>query len=331
MRHYPKRTKAIGGYFELQLPLKEEYYSSLIKLNTGRNALEYVLKVNNYTNIYIPYFTCEVMLEPIKKMGLSYYFYTIDKNLEPVIDFEIAPTDCFLYTNYFGIKQDAIDRLSRQIPNLIVDNSQAFFSKPLPGIDTFYSCRKFFGVSDGAYLQSNKISSLKFEKDFSTDRMSHLLKSIDYSVEEGYQNFVENNESLERNPIKRMSSITKRILMSIDYEDCRRIRNRNFKILHEALADKNNLTLDLSSIEAPLCYPLLIEKKIVRRKLISKRIYVPTYWPNVFKWTTEKMYENYLATNLIPLPIDHRYNEEDMLRIVSCLKQITGTALSYNS
>lgn len=322
MRHYPKRTKALGGYFELQLPLREEFYPSLIKLNTGRNSLEYLLKVNNYSNIYIPYFTCEVMLEPLKKLGLSYYYYTIDKNLDPVIDFEIGPTECFLYTNYFGIKQATINKLSREIPNLIIDNSQAFFSKPLPGIDTFYSCRKFFGVADGAYLQSNRISNIKLEKDISIDRMSHLLKSLDLSIEDGYESFVENNDSLSKNPIRRMSSLTKRILMSIDYEDCRRIRNNNFKILHEALSDKNKLVLDISLIDAPLCYPFLVDKKILRRKLISKRIYVPVYWPNVFKWTTEKMYENYLATNLISLPIDHRYNEQDMRRIISCVKQI---------
>lgn len=322
MRHYPKRTKALGGYFELQLPLHEEFYPSLIKLNTGRNSLEYLLKVNNYSNIYIPYFTCEVMLEPLKKLGLSYYYYTIDKNLDPVIDFEIGPTECFLYTNYFGIKQATINKLSREIPNLIIDNSQAFFSKPLPGIDTFYSCRKFFGVADGAYLQSNRISNIKLEKDISIDRMSHLLKSLDLSIEDGYESFVENNDSLSKNPIRRMSSLTKRILMSIDYEDCRRIRNNNFKILHEALSDKNKLVLDISLIDAPLCYPFLVDKKILRRKLISKRIYVPVYWPNVFKWTTEKMYENYLATNLISLPIDHRYNEQDMRRIISCVKQI---------
>ena len=156
MRHYPKRTKAIGGYIELQLPKGDEYYPSLIKLNTGRNALEYILKANNYVSIYIPYFTCEVLLEPIKRLGIQYYFYTIDKNLDPVIDFHIAPNECFLYTNYFGIKQQTINRLSKEIPNLIVDASQAFFSKPLSGIDTFYSCRKFFGVPDGAYLQCNK-------------------------------------------------------------------------------------------------------------------------------------------------------------------------------
>lgn len=40
--------KEIGGFFELELPQKEEYHSKAIRLNTGRNCLEYILKSNNY-------------------------------------------------------------------------------------------------------------------------------------------------------------------------------------------------------------------------------------------------------------------------------------------
>lgn len=322
MRHYSKRVKAIGGYLPLQLPDKEEYYPSLIKLNTGRNALEYILLVNNYSCIYIPYFTCEVLLEPIKRLGLSYHFYTLDKNLDPVIDFKLEPTECFLYTNYFGIKQATINKLSKQVPNLIIDNSQAFFLHPVPGIDTFYSCRKFFGVPDGSYLQSNITAHFKLDKDISMNRMSHLLQSVDQSIEKGYDSFIVNNDDLSNNPIKRMSALTENILKSIDYEDCRLKRNRNFKLIHDAVSNKNKLLIDLAHIDGPLCYPLLVEKESLKKKLISKRIFIPVYWPNVFRWTTERMYENYLATNLVALPVDHRYNEADISRVINCLKQI---------
>lgn len=38
---------------------------------------------------------------------------------------------------------------------IILDNTQSFFQKPISGIDTIYSCRKYFGVPDGAYLSTN--------------------------------------------------------------------------------------------------------------------------------------------------------------------------------
>src|SRR5690606_14912956 len=117
-------------------------------------------------------------------------------NLHSIIDFKMSPTECLLYTNYFGIKETTVNRLSRAVKNLIIDNSQAFFSKPLKGIDTFYSCRKFFGVSDGAYLQSNNLISTKLDRDISVLRVSHLIKSIDLGVEDGYQDYLDNNNLL---------------------------------------------------------------------------------------------------------------------------------------
>lgn len=34
----------IGGYFQLEQLISNEYYNNLISLNTGRNALLYLLK-----------------------------------------------------------------------------------------------------------------------------------------------------------------------------------------------------------------------------------------------------------------------------------------------
>ncbi|WP_353132661.1 hypothetical protein [Pseudopedobacter sp.] len=321
MRHYARRVKAIGGYIELQLPSVEEYYPDLIKLNTARNAFEYILRANQFSLVYLPYYTCEVLLEPLKKLGVPFHFYTIDKNLDPIIDFRMLPTECLLYTNYFGIKETTVNRLSRSVKNLVIDNSQAFFSKPLKGIDTFYSCRKFFGVSDGAYLQSNNLMSTKLDRDISVLRMSHLIKSIDLGIEDGYQDYLDNNNLLCNGPIKLMSKLTQRILSGIDYEKCRYIRTQNFKIIHDGLGRYNTLFINMENIDGPMVYPFLIDKRI-KKKLIDKRIYVATYWPNVLKWTSEKMFENYLTEHLVAIPIDHRYDGEDMNRIVNIVKQI---------
>ena len=55
--------------------------------------------------------------------------------------------------------------------NLIIDNAQAFFAKPLLGIDTFYSPRKFVGVSDGGILATKKILEGVLKNEF-----THALK-----------------------------------------------------------------------------------------------------------------------------------------------------------
>jgi len=314
-------VKPIGGYLELELPKGNEYYPDLVHLNTGRNALEYILLQKKYRKIYIPYFTCDVMLEPLVKVGIQYQFYHINKQLDPIIDFEIEPDASFLYTNYFGIKQEKIVELSHKIKNLIIDNSQAFFSEPLPGIDTFYSCRKFFGVPDGAYLSIKRKLAKKLPVDISVHRFSHLLKSIDSGIESGYADYINNNKDLENNEIRSMSLLTRKILSSINYNECVFVRQRNFNFLHKHLAEYNLLKFDVTDEHTvPMVYPLLTNDKHLKVHLIQKKIYVPTYWPNVFKWTKKNTPENYLAQCLVPLPIDQRYDLQDMFNMLNILR-----------
>ncbi len=47
---------SIGGYFELELPVKGSYYPNLIELNSGRSCLEYILQAGDYSKIYLPYY-----------------------------------------------------------------------------------------------------------------------------------------------------------------------------------------------------------------------------------------------------------------------------------
>jgi hypothetical protein len=314
-------THSIGGYLPLELPEIKEHYDNLVRLNTGRNALEYILKQGNYVKIYMPYFTCDVLLEPVRKLNIVHQFYNIDEALNPIIDFEIEPHACFLYTNYFGIKQATVDVLSKQIKNLIIDNSQAFFCDPLPGIDTFYSCRKFFGVPDGAYLQVKKKIYRNLPVDTSFGRLSHLVKSIDMGIEAGYPDYKANNKVLENNKIMVMSHFTQKVLSGINYAECFHIRKRNFNYLHKHLKDLNLLTFDFPDDEAPMVYPFLFDDRQLKLHLIQKKVYVATYWPNVFDWTSPKMFENFLARCLVPLPIDHRYTLQDMFYMLNVLKQ----------
>ncbi|QEM10969.1 hypothetical protein [Mucilaginibacter rubeus] len=314
-------VKPIGGYLELELPKGNEYYPDLVHLNTGRNALEYILLQKKYHKIYIPYFTCDVILEPIVKLDIQYQFYHVDKQLDPIIDFEIESDASFLYTNYFGIKLEKIVELSHKIKNLIVDNSQAFFSEPLPGVDTFYSCRKFFGVPDGAYLSIKRKLAKKFPVDNSTHRFSHLIKSIDSGIESGYSDYVNNNKDLENNEIRSMSLLTRKMLSSINYNECVFVRQRNFNFLHKHLAEYNLLKFDATDEHTvPMVYPFLTNDKHLKVHLIQKRIYVATYWPNVFKWTKKNTTENFLAQCLVPLPIDQRYDLQDMFNMLNILR-----------
>ena len=309
--------KPIGGYFSLELPFHEEYHKDALRLNTGRNCLEYILRARQYRKVYLPYYTCDVVLEPFHKLKVEYEFYHIDINFELAQIITLHEGEALLYTNYYGLKQNYVEILASQYGNqLIVDSTQAFYAKPIPGIDTFYTCRKFFGVPDGAYLYTDKLLYMELEQDVSWNRMSFLAKRLDLGAEAGYADFRELSEKLVGQPIKIMSELTLRLMQSIDYDDVFKQRRSNFIILQQSLGETNKLDSSLDNECVPMVYPYLPENgEQLRQYLIKNKVFVAKYWPNVVKWTPVNSYEILLTNRLIPVPIDQRYGIDDMYLI----------------
>lgn len=312
---------AIGGYFSLELPQREEYHKHAIRLNTGRNCLEYILRVRGYKKVFVPYYTCEAVMEPINKLGIPYEFYHIDIHFEIRDRFTLKEGEALLYTNYFGLKQRYVEQLAETIGScLIIDNTQAFYAKPIPGIDTFYTCRKFFGVPDGAYLYCDKELDEEIEQDYSYDRVAHLVKRIDLSAEDGFKDFRRVDDGLDNQPIRKMSKLTQRMMQGIDYESAAQRRRANYQMLHKALSRENNLELHLEEDAVPMVYPYLLPVEGLREKLIENKIFVARYWPNVMDWTKPEDIDYLFAYQMQPLPIDQRYGVDDMNRIISIIK-----------
>jgi hypothetical protein len=320
-------VREIGGFFELELAKKQEFHKKALKLNTGRNALEYILKANDYQKIYLPYYVCNTVMEPVEKLGVSFECYHIDKNLFPQLDLsKLGQNEVLLYVNYFGICSEQARELVQQKKqlgfNLCLDYTQAFFAEQFPGVDTFYSARKFFGVPEGGYLYTNTFLAKVPERERGSDKFAHLIGRIESGAQTVYADFRKSAASLRNQPIRQMSKISERILASIDYEQVRKIRRDNFNYIHENLKEKNTLTIDLSEVEVPMVYPLLFpEAHLLRDYLISKQIYVAQYWPEVLLKPGINALEHELAQNLAAIPIDQRYNRQDMAYISTCIAE----------
>lgn len=314
--------EAIGGYFSLELPLYEEYHKNAIRLNTGRNCLEYILRARKFSKVYIPYYTCEVVLEPFKKLNISYEFYHINQHFELSENVSVEEGEALLYTNYYGLKQRYVEELAEKYGNqLIVDNTQAFFAKPIKGIDTFYTCRKFFGVPDGAYLYTDAQFDDDLEQDVSYERMAHLLKRIDLSAEEGFADFRKADDSLDNQPICKMSKLTERMMRSIDYTAVKERRRENFRLLHEALESSNQMSVELDGEAVPMVYPYMTDKAGLREHLIKNKVFVAKYWPNVLEWTEKKDAEYDMANLMLAIPLDQRYSGTAMNKIIEIISR----------
>ncbi len=313
--------KPIGGYFELELSNRGGFlHDDGVLLNSGRNALEYILRsLPDIKHLYIPYFTCDVVMEPIDKMAIPYSRYHINERLEIAEDVNVQEGEYILYTNYYGVKDCYCKALAERYGDkLIIDNAQAFYAKRIDGIKTFYSPRKYVGIPDGgiAYIEDG-ISVDQYEQDQSWDRCSHLLKRYDLIPSEGYADFKANSHKLANQPIKRMSNLTQSLLCSIDFDEIKEARRKNFTDLHKAFKSINKLdAINLDDFEVPLVYPLWVENgKELKAELIKQQIFCATYWPNVFDWCKEEDLEYNIADNTICIPVDQRYDNTDVKRI----------------
>lgn len=120
--------------------------------------------------------------------------------------------------------------------------------------------------------------------------------------------------------MKYMSNFTKNILMGINFEDIKLKRLENFCYLHDKLEKYNMLDIKQNGT---YMYPFMCNNsEEIRKGLIQEKIYVPIFWSNIFEECNKSSIEYQYAQNIIPLPIDQRYNLEDMKIIVRKLLEL---------
>ena len=314
--------KEIGGYLELEEPAGQEYYPDLCGVNLGRTALLWLMEARRCKKIYLPFFLCDSVTGACERSGAEIEFYHMDEGLHPVLEERTLPEGEYLYlVNYYGqLTDDKIRKYKKIYGNIIVDHTLAFFQKPLNGVDTLYSCRKFWGVSDGAYLSTDAVLPMDKPVDHSNKRMGHILGRYEENAGVYYQEMLQNAARYEGMEIRRMSRLTENLLGAIDYETGRRKREENYRILSEALPSEFIFTR--VTPEGPFVYPYYHKEGLkLRRWLAEHKIFVPTYWKNILEECTESSLEYQWAADVLPLPCDQRYGKEEMQYMAERIKE----------
>jgi hypothetical protein len=315
--------KPVGGYFELELSKgRYSYHEVPYTFKSGRSALHYILRVCKPSLVYVPFYTCNALLQSFEAAGIPFRLYAIDEILEPVTLPVLASHEYFLYINYFGLKDDTVNKLSvKYTDRLIVDCTQAFFTKGNGRSWYFNSCRKFFGVPDGAYLYPpDHIQVEVIEQRNEAFTVEHLVKRFNGQVQEGYSAFKE-NEILCGPEIKGMSAISQHLLSHINYNEVIASRRANFDCLHRIFTNQNQFAIIANEESVPMVYPLMTRYQIDRNVLYNNDVFIPTFWTEVKAGTdTGFEVERGLAEKLLPLPVDHRYNDVDMQRMAAVIQ-----------
>lgn len=311
--------KVIGGYFEIELPILPNYREDQFLFNSGRSALAFILKSQQVSQVLLPYYTCDAVLEPIIKMNIKYSFYSISSDLLPIIkSTKFNKNVAIIVNNYFGLLDSKLKNFE-SFENVIFDNSQAFYSNLVGGIGAFNSFRKYFGLADGASVViPNKVYAIsKIDRYQSLNYSKHLIGRIEVGPLDFYKEFTKSEEGLKFSTIQRISNLSQRIYNSLNHKQIAKRRIDNFKVLHNALNKYNLLDVDLNSSLVPMIYPLLIKNGNSLRAYLRKfDVFTARYWPNSVIQLLKNSVEYNLTENLVALPVDQRYVNEDMNTIL---------------
>ena len=322
VRHRSVMSEELGGYLRWVFTKYWSVEKLGIPLNSGRNALEYIIRVQGIRTILLPYFICDSIVNKCLELAVQIEYYHLNHNFFPLVPVE-HNSDAIFIVNYFGVNDESCAKSLSLYDKVILDNSQAFFSSLRSDFGTIYSPRKFFGVPDGGIVYCNKILRKKLETDISGDRIRHLVTRLESSAREGYNQYLENESLIGTLQLKRMSTLSLSILESINLERVRSSRKKHFAFLHNSLGDKNyQFHLDFSS--AALIYPYFsVNAEEIRKRLLEKKIYVPIYWPCVKQRVLDAESLEYLWTsNIVALPVDQNADLVLLKRVVELINLV---------
>jgi len=316
--------KAIGGFFETEKDLTgmENCHPGAVKLSSGRAAFRAILEAVRPRHVWVPCFSCDALLEPLRHLKIPFSFWALNSCLEPAEDFVLEQDEYIVAVNYFGINANQIVSLVRRWEGrVIIDNTQAFFEGPVQGCFSFNSARKFYGVPDGSFLYAPGELDLKLE-DNTDVTLDHLNQRAAGDMENGYRAF-QAAEAKVTTEVRGMSRYSKETLKRLPHRRICEQRRRNFEQYATALAGWNTLSTALPPNAVPFCYPFLPERKNDRRRLYEQQIFVPTFWPEVIaRAGAGHDFEQRLAQGLLPLPVDHRYGQDEIATVIQAVREL---------
>jgi len=345
-------VKEIGSEFDLDITVinkkKRDWRKffpkkKMVFLCAGRDGLVYAIRSYKIKKLLIPSYFEDLVLRELKK-EVKVELYNIKKNLE--IDLEdikkkIENNQAILIVHYFGFPQpikkiNEICDIKKTI--LIEDCVQSMLSKnegiPLGSIGdiSFNSLRKFIGIPDGCIVTTqNKISlnESKIHKKYVQERLyalngknQYLNGNKNYTRFYFKEAFIKPEERINKYPKPApMSKISKKILATTDFLKIYRKRRSNFKFFLGKL-EKISLFQNLPSGVCPLGFPILIKNRNqVKKILVQNKIYPPIHWELSAKVKKEFTESGKISDHILTIPIDQRYSNQDLERVIHILKK----------
>jgi hypothetical protein len=339
-------TKIIGGMFGLQAspdsntsspPFLRNRSVYLINARSGIWLLVHQLAPRQ---VWCPSYLCHTILVAVKGSVANVRFYETSYDLA-ISSFEwldhVQQGDLVILINYFGFGCDSACAIQAREHGawVLEDASQALLSGNAGQFSDFvlFSPRKFLGIPDGGILCSN--CDVHFQGvDLETPAAEWWLWAFSASVlrrefdvyggaRPWFELFQKTESDAPIGPFA-MSELSKALLLnSFDYSTIAQRRVDNYRILAHKL-DSVALFPYLPAQVIPLGFPIRIkERDKVRQALFAHEIYPPVHWAIQEDVPKEYRDSHKLASDIMTLPCDQRYDGDDMARMARLVTEVS--------
>jgi dTDP-4-amino-4,6-dideoxygalactose transaminase len=312
----------------------------------------------------LPSYLCASILQPFKECNVPVAFYRINDDLSIDLDDLMHRVDSvrpagLLFIDYFGfpvkpIEAKALREIAERclITEDCVQGSLIEANQPVIGqIGDFVitSFRKYLPVPDGGLIVNrtdHSLAQLPPATDASV-RYRLLGKFLRHEFWHGNRDhpqleetylalFAAAESALDTAvPLEGMSRISHRVLGMVDLADAMAQRRRNFSFLSQAFAEEPQVRsigrpvlTDLPSGVSPLAFPIRVatrKRDALRRELIAQAVFCPIHW-HLPAEISETGFAGSckLSQQILSLPIDQRYNDQDMKMLLDRLVRAWG-------
>lgn len=321
-------------------------------LSTGRSAISFAIKAIEERNpqlkksAVLPPFTCHTVIEPFLNAGYEVHHYPINEKLETSADLILQcvkdnDASIVLFHRYFGFNtvkdsDPLCQELRRQNKYTIEDCTQCLYDGASKSEADYHvgSIRKWQGTPDGGFavcrdgVFHNKPEQTDVPLEQAKIKASFAKYKFLFDHEGDKPTFLQLYREAEdiliaQEDFRAISATSQKMQSNLDVSFLQNRRRKNFQTLLSGLANSKDVSPmfdHLGEAIVPLYFPMLTKDRAsLQAHLRQYDIYAPVVWPKADCLGEVCEEVEYLYQHLLCIPIDQRYDADDMNRVVETI------------
>lgn len=325
----------IDGFVSSSTKIVAKY--DCLLLADGRQAIELLIKDNQWNRIWIPDYFCYDVVDSIRKAGIEVLFYEDypgNDDSKSVSNINFKKNDVLLRMNYFGLRGWR-DNTHVEIP-VIEDHSHSPFGSWAKNSNADWciaSLRKTLPIAEGGILWSPLSHSMPTPPDLNKEneelaemRWEAMCKKTDYlrgkikNKDEFRGKFLSTESGFDTLGLSLIDKKSKSVLYNFDFLSWFGRKQENWQVLSTIKSEK---VMVLNSVNNEnFSFTLLCDshetRNRLRASLIKNNVYPAILWqiPNTVSSSARDFSERMLSIHC-----DARYSLEDINQLKTIIEK----------